>query len=233
MYKRAISIILTLMIAISTITAPVSAISIGEDSAKRRVLTREEIKTIIISAFPEYQDKIEGKNLNTTEFQMLLASNEVPSLVYQETREINESDTVTYQEYSDGTVWATTSLTGNRTVLSTGDLNGFTYVTMNIYTYCTYAQNTILVENVGLIYKSGEYGEFQSAGTPASQSGFAFATRSLYTITGTDNSPAYLKYTATLDLNESWGPLGVLQRDAYLLVTLKSSGYSVSAGWVV
>lgn len=236
MKKRIMSSVITLIVVISMVITPAGAITTGEDTAERSRLSREEVKGLVTEAFPEYREKLQKKTIGAIEGRSMLASTEQPVLVYQETRKINEFDSVTYQEYSNGAVLATATLlapTGQRTETSNNEYNGFTYVTLNMYTYCTYATNMIYIEGVEIRYRAGAYGEILSNGTPAPSSlaGYAPATLMLASETGTDTVPGYLRYEGRLDCDGSFSEPGVVQLNTYLQLTIKSSGYSVSAGW--
>lgn len=211
---------------------PIYATQPGNDSSPTsQRMTYDEMVSLAIKTFPEYESKIKGEQHLTPRGRVLLMEDTQPELVHQEIKSISELDYITYQEYSNGAVLLSLGISGKRTVTDSYTISDFTYITLNMYTFCSYAQNMILVEDIEFHYKPGAYSEITIDGTSAHQTGFAMATRVAFQQTGNDITPAYLKYQGTLDINDSWGALGVVQKDVYLALSVTTRGYSVSAGW--
>ena len=97
--RRLFAVILSLLLILNL---PMTAFAVipPEDSYDFRILDQDEVLQLMISAFPEYEDKILGQYSNPTAISLsTLGKSEV---VVYETRKINDEMTVTYQENSSG-----------------------------------------------------------------------------------------------------------------------------------
>lgn len=98
--KRYISILLVMLILLSVLP-------MGAFAAKDGTVERDELIALACEVFPEYASKIRGEELTATNgLQRTTLSREI---VKTETRPVSENETISYVEYSDGTVYLANS----------------------------------------------------------------------------------------------------------------------------
>ena len=91
--KKALSLLLATVLLLSLLPTPTYAAE--SDSS-----VREQWIQLACEAFPEYEDNIRGTV--STYSRTIVELETTPEVVFCETREISETETVTYAQYSDG-----------------------------------------------------------------------------------------------------------------------------------
>lgn len=229
--RRLFAIILSLLLVF---TVPITALAVvpPEDSYNLEILDQDEVLQLMISAFPEYEDKILGQYSNQSNISFL--SVEESEVVVYETRIISDDMSVTYQENSSGLSY--TFLThGKSYTESTSNSDGTIYTyDVNIYVYnklFTTINDAKQMNIIGFRYKKviNGYDYITNRGSLSNYGLAANPTYGTYQSAENASSLAYSNYHASFLVDVPVG-VGVLTYNVTAVVTVVVGNDSLAVG---
>ena len=150
LYKISFVMIMSMLIS----CVPVNAYASEQDEITVQYVTDVEIKEMLvdkaIKAFPEFEDKIRGENVEEIA-RALKRRTGVGEVVYTETRSISETETVTYTELDNGIALTALGLMTGKNVTNTFSNGPTTIYTMNVWLQCGSSLDVLFVS--GFQYK--------------------------------------------------------------------------------
>ena len=182
--KRTMSIFLALSLLLLLFSIPAGAESNGED----------ELFSVARAAFPEYASKI-----HMCDEVSVQSINPQPAvLVVSETKQLNDSQQISYQEYSNGAVvvaLADTVYDASYSVVASSIGSGYAYRKVNIKAVCNYGTGTFWA--LGVEYTTTQGGEYSISNTGSLSSSTTTNTSLSYrNLHGQGATPAYVSYYA-------------------------------------
>lgn len=205
--KRTMSILLALSLLLLLFSIPAGAESNGED----------ELFSVARAAFPEYASKIHMNYGSTV--QSIARQSGV--LIVSETKQLNENQQISYQEYSNGAVVLAlldSPYNASYSVVSSSSGSGYAYRKVNIKAVCNYGTGTFWA--LGVEYTTTQGGEYTISNTGSLSSSTTTNNKLSYSnLHGQGATPAYVSYYAM------FGGL----HDCTIMFTVGSSGAHVTA----
>nr|MBQ8243679.1 hypothetical protein [Oscillospiraceae bacterium] len=225
MYKRILVLFFAASFFFSIFSTTVYATDVtqGTNIHASRCITKNDIERIAIGAFPEYASKILEK---TTTLTLYDASSLLENTtVICETRTISDSETITYQEYSNGTyslLFSSYSSTESSTV--SGNI---TAVNKTIWATYSLSSDVNYIENLCYHIVSDAYDYITNTGSPWGTS--YTPMRGSTKLNETASSAAYVDYTCQFIVNIGLpeGEHNTVQ-SAILRISVGSNSFSMS-----
>lgn len=155
-------------------------------------VTSSDLCAIACEAFPEFASRI-TQCASSRE----TASNENLVLRVSATRQLSENRQISYQEFSDGSIYVSlmtdNQYTPSITVVDSRTGTGYSYRKVNIQVLCVDSNQVFLAKNVEFTFVQGGTSAISSTGSLSSStttSTYISATK----LNGSDSSPAYVQY---------------------------------------
>ena len=167
----------------------------------------EDLASVACAAFPEYADRIRNNNNNTRSISAYNAD-ETPEIVTSETRMVSSTQTVSYTEYSDGSILLSDARVTDQFTESYTVDNSSTALNITIYTVTLRAGYTATGDYVkvsNLVYKvrSSGYDSITNTGTYSASSSYCYIIDiDSYTATETASAPAQVVYNVYFRLDD-------------------------------
>ena len=202
--KRLVALIMIITLLV-VFPLKVYAVIPGEDScASDKVLSKEELEDIAVSAFPEYAHKIRGEHHSTAESIELLRTVTNPEIVVLETRAISDTQVVTYQEYSNSAVFFIVRLMDSYTIHDSYGSNGTSFYLLDLHLTCSASEDTILITDISCALAPSKIAQIFDVGTPFED---ILQTTPPITLNSCNltwesgqSTPAYLEYYSQMEI---------------------------------
>ena len=152
--RRLLAFVLAVLLVVGTL--PVTA------NATDNRYTEDEIYQLAADAFPEYADKILGRNTATAAYARSVPYDDFTT-VFCETRQISETERVTYQEYANGENSVIFSV--DQVVQDSMSGSGYSYYVVDIFVLSSLGVVCLVISQFAYTLVSGAYDQINSFGS--------------------------------------------------------------------
>lgn len=214
--KRFLCILLSLLLVATAIPYNVLA-------AETNTSERDELIELACEVFPEYEDTIRG-NITTT-YNRSRANR---SVLFNETRKISETQSLTYSQLSDGTAILSSSDYSFNYLTSDTDIESETNVikvTLNVTVTCTASDGVFILSNVKYTTYKNTYDSITSKGSPSTNQFCMYDSHS-YRYDETSTQSAFIYYRITFQLSEGSSMADGVQ--AGFTLSVRNDGMNIS-----